>query len=386
MREFDIIIYGASGITAKYVIKEISQYKNLKVALAARTVSKIEYNPENYPTIQCSIDTIDDITKRTDILLNCAGPYIKCGEPIVASCIKEGCHYIDITGETQFIRNIREKYHDEAVEKGIFILNCAGFDSIPSDISFDVMKRRILQECPVENHNTIEIWNYLKTKNFVINYGTWESLILGVSDYYKLPKKTIKQRERKLPKKLFYSEDRKTHCAIFMGTDHSVVTRSQAAFFEVSQEPKVQFYIYVELGSLLNKIIFCIFFAIIMFLIRFQFGRQLLLKYPGFFTYGFVKRGIEDHQIEISSFRMNLEGFYMDSSNNRKKLLMKVDGPDTGYKTTPICMVTAAIIFKDMLENQFNSCLFKGGVLTPAMLFRNTDIVEKLKERGVIIE
>lgn len=385
MREFDVIIYGAAGLTASHVVKEISRY-NLKVALSARNTDKITYNPKNYPLIQCSTETIDNITRRTDILLNCAGPYIKCGHPIVESCIRQKCHYIDITGETTFIRQIREKYHKEAEEKGIYIVNCAGFDSIPSDISFDIFKNRILQECPEENRNSIEIWNYLKARNFRINYGTWESLILGIENYFKGPKLDRKRKERKLPAKSFYSNERQAHCAIFMGTDHSVVTRSQEAFHEKLGEPKVPFYIYVELGNILNKLLFMMFFSMIMIFARFKFGRYLLLKYYSFFTYGYVRKSISEDQISKSSFQMSLYGFYRDSSNNQKKMEMRVSGPDPGYKTTPICIVTAALVLKKLQERGFGDVSFEGGVVTPAMMFRETDIVDKLRSRGVLIQ
>jgi short subunit dehydrogenase-like uncharacterized protein len=53
---------------------------------------------------------------------------------LVKSCIKNGTHYVDITGETVFIQNIL-KYHSEAAEKGVKIVPSCGFDSLPGDLS-----------------------------------------------------------------------------------------------------------------------------------------------------------------------------------------------------------------------------------------------------------
>ncbi len=38
------------------------------------------------------------IARRTKVVIAMAGPYAKFGEPVVAACIAEGTHYVDITG------------------------------------------------------------------------------------------------------------------------------------------------------------------------------------------------------------------------------------------------------------------------------------------------
>lgn len=55
------------------------------------------------------------------------------------ACVEAGTHYCDITGETTFVRRMIEKYHDEALEKGVFIVPCCGFDSVPSDLGVRTM-------------------------------------------------------------------------------------------------------------------------------------------------------------------------------------------------------------------------------------------------------
>jgi len=32
------------------------------------------------------------------VVLNCAGPFIQHGPPLVEACLAEGTHYVDITG------------------------------------------------------------------------------------------------------------------------------------------------------------------------------------------------------------------------------------------------------------------------------------------------
>ena len=67
------------------------------------------------------------------------------------ACVEAGTHYCDITGETPFIRRIIDKYHDEAVENGVFIVPSCGFDSVPSDLGVrtmvNFMNDKLGQQC-----------------------------------------------------------------------------------------------------------------------------------------------------------------------------------------------------------------------------------------------
>jgi short subunit dehydrogenase-like uncharacterized protein len=53
---------------------------------------------------------------------------------LVASCIKNNAHYVDITGENFWVKSLIDKHHAEASAKGIRIIPSCGFDSIPSDL------------------------------------------------------------------------------------------------------------------------------------------------------------------------------------------------------------------------------------------------------------
>jgi len=42
--------------------------------------------------------SMDAIARRTRVIIAMAGPYAIMGEAVVAACIKEGTHYVDLTG------------------------------------------------------------------------------------------------------------------------------------------------------------------------------------------------------------------------------------------------------------------------------------------------
>ncbi|KAE9595288.1 putative NAD(P)-binding domain-containing protein [Lupinus albus] len=102
---FDLIILGASGFTGKYVVKEALKFLNnpsspLKsIALAGRNVTKLTQTlqwasqpnpPPSLPIL--TADTTDPASLRalcnqTSLILNCVGPFLLYGEPVVAATI-----------------------------------------------------------------------------------------------------------------------------------------------------------------------------------------------------------------------------------------------------------------------------------------------------------
>ena len=66
--------------------------------------------------------------------MSTTGPFHRYGSKLVASCIKNHTHYVDITGENFWVKGLIEKHHKEASAKGIRIIPSCGFDSIPSDL------------------------------------------------------------------------------------------------------------------------------------------------------------------------------------------------------------------------------------------------------------
>lgn len=79
-------------------------------------------------------ESLREMASSTKVVLSTAGPFIKIGTPIVKACVDCGTNYCDITGESPWIRQLIDQFHDTAVEKKIHIVPACGFDSIPFDI------------------------------------------------------------------------------------------------------------------------------------------------------------------------------------------------------------------------------------------------------------
>lgn len=72
-----------------------------------------------------------------------AGPFALYGTAVVDACVRFGAHYVDITGETPWMRDLIDRYDERAAAAGTRIVPACGFDSVPSDIGAYVVAREI---------------------------------------------------------------------------------------------------------------------------------------------------------------------------------------------------------------------------------------------------
>ena len=188
-REFDIVIYGASGFVGKLTAEYLASASHrsggkARIALAGRSVGKLEAvratlaeSARDWPILTVDADrpsTLDDMAARTQVVITTVGPYSRYGLPLVAACAKAGTDYADLTGEAMFVRQSIDDYHKQAVDTGARIVHACGFDSIPSDMSVYELFRRARQDGTGELCDT----NYvLRSFSGGVSGGTVASMI-----------------------------------------------------------------------------------------------------------------------------------------------------------------------------------------------------------------
>ncbi len=156
-RELDLIIWGATGFTGQLVSEYISkQYTNstLKWGIAGRNKEKVlsvakRLNIDEqriFIADSNNIDTLKKLTSKTKVICTTVGPYAKYGSNLVEACVDTNTNYCDITGETQWIRKMIDKYHLKAKENKVKIINSCGFDSIPSDMGVFYSQKKLFEK------------------------------------------------------------------------------------------------------------------------------------------------------------------------------------------------------------------------------------------------
>ncbi|MGB2502240.1 MAG: saccharopine dehydrogenase family protein [Flavobacteriaceae bacterium] len=152
-REFDIIIWGASGFTgrlvAEYLFKQYGTSGNLKWAMAGRNQQKLEtvratIADKSVPIVVADSSdetSIKQMVLRTKVICTTVGPYAIYGSKLVAACVENKAHYCDLAGEVQWMRQMIDKHQQTAQANGVKIVHSCGFDSIPSDMGVYFIQR-----------------------------------------------------------------------------------------------------------------------------------------------------------------------------------------------------------------------------------------------------
>src|SRR5450631_826836 len=139
MREFDVVLFGATGFTGRQAVKYFSRHApaDVRWAIAGRNLQKLDALDAGVPAIVAHAAdraSIDAFVRRTRIVLSTAGPFELYSDAVVDACVRLGSHYVDITGETLWVRSLIDRYHDRAAADGTRVIPFCGFDSVPSDL------------------------------------------------------------------------------------------------------------------------------------------------------------------------------------------------------------------------------------------------------------
>ncbi len=157
-KKYDVVLYGASGFvgrqTVDYFVRSADvQSSGLTWALAGRSRDKLEAVRQASGAQQAGIvvaeahDAVamDALARNAKVVLSTAGPFALYGSELVAACVRHGTHYVDITGETPWVKGLIDQHHVAAQRKGARIIPFCGFDSIPSDLSAHLANQAMLE-------------------------------------------------------------------------------------------------------------------------------------------------------------------------------------------------------------------------------------------------
>ena len=145
-REFDVVIYGASGFTGRLVAEYLqAEYggTDLKWAMAGRNVEKLAAVRDemgvskDIALIAANSDdpsSLAEMAARTKAMITTVGPYQLYGEPLLKACAEGGTDYVDLCGEPAWMKDMIDRYDDVAKKSGARIVLSCGFDSIPFDL------------------------------------------------------------------------------------------------------------------------------------------------------------------------------------------------------------------------------------------------------------
>ena len=157
-RQYDVVVWGASGFTGRlvveYLLENYAPGGALRWAVAGRNREKLQRlfsdRAENLPRPDILIadshdrDALDRITAATRVLLTTVGPYAKYGAELVGAAVRNGTHYCDLCGEVQWMHKMIDQHQAAAQASGARIVMSCGFDSIPSDMGLWYLQQKAI--------------------------------------------------------------------------------------------------------------------------------------------------------------------------------------------------------------------------------------------------
>ena len=390
-KEFDIIIWGASGFTGRLVAQYLFQNYNrdeLNWAIAGRDIKKLnkirdQYLDQNIPVIIA--DSFDEVslvkmTQRTKVICTTVGPYAKYGSELVKSCVKSKTHYCDLAGEAQWIRKMIDIYHETATENQIKIVNSCGFDSVPSDIGVyyihkNLSKKNLSVKMRVTGaKGTYSGGTYASMQNIIKEAYKDREVRKSLTNPYGLnPKGQQDGIDKRDLKSVKYDKKIKSWISPFLmaGINTRIVRRSNA-LSNFSYGKKFQYDEAVMTGKgvkgRLNGIILSI-------------PLIFLAAKPGSFInkiFNIIspKPGQGPNKKERENGYFSFRFFVFDEQGD--KSIFKVTGDrDPGYGSTSKMLAESAVcLAKDKLDDKY-------GVLTPSYAMGNNILNRLISKAGL---
>lgn len=430
-REYDIVIFGVSGFVGRYALLNLLSAINnndhgdcgtLKIAVSGRDPAKIGQAfdfvsrklsmPIDKVTSMVKViiasvsheDSLNQVTRKTKVLASTVGPYTLYGEPVVKACIDSSTHYVDVTGEVNWVESMQLKYHSKAIEQKSYIVSCCAYESLLSE--------SILLYCeklfPNGSLEQLDISVSIKSGNegFHLNHGTLDSALAAVPQFFAFMRNRKQLFQRLYPKPipakvttidgsgfpwLRYDEIADGITVPFMDPDTAMISKANAHKYNIDKERPVRFSKYAALPSYIVILQFILFFITIGPLILFDFGRQLIMKYPRVLTFGiFSKEGPSEAIVDATKTRTAVKAYgYVDRKIEPtastvpppdKKVVLIVNAPEPTYPLTSQLMIQSAItLARDPIDNNLPG----GGFYSPSTVFRNTSLVQRIQDATI---
>jgi short subunit dehydrogenase-like uncharacterized protein len=135
-----IAVYGATGYTGRLVVAELLEAE-ADFIVSGRSAEKLDALRAEFkleaPARTARLDdpaSLRDLLADCAVVIDCAGPFVKFGEPVLAAAVETGTHYLDTTGEQPYMKVAFERYGPEAARAGVAIVPAMGFDYVPGDM------------------------------------------------------------------------------------------------------------------------------------------------------------------------------------------------------------------------------------------------------------
>ena len=131
MTDKPVVVYGASGYTGRLICEYLRDY-HLPFVAAGRDKDKlhdamsshvagIETADFEVEAVEHDVDALAELFSGASVVCNTVGPFSKLGPTVVEACLQAGVHYLDTTGEQDWLISCDEKYGADFAAAGLLL-------------------------------------------------------------------------------------------------------------------------------------------------------------------------------------------------------------------------------------------------------------------------
>lgn len=135
-----IVLYGATGYTGKLTAAELKRL-GADFVISGRNRDKLEaLRDELGGEVAVRPASLDEPEELRELLadcaavIDCAGPFLLHGEPVLRAAVETETHYLDTTGEQTYMKLAFDTYGPQAERAGTVVIPAMGFDYVPGDM------------------------------------------------------------------------------------------------------------------------------------------------------------------------------------------------------------------------------------------------------------
>jgi hypothetical protein len=123
-------VYGASGYTGRLICEYLREF-HVPFIAAGRNKAQIQEALDSIPGIKTvdhevvevnhEVGPLSDLFAQANVVCNTVGPFARLGSRVIEACIRAGSHYMDTTGEQDWLIACDETYGAEMAAKGLLL-------------------------------------------------------------------------------------------------------------------------------------------------------------------------------------------------------------------------------------------------------------------------
>jgi hypothetical protein len=178
-----VIVYGASGYTGRLVCEYLRELQVPFIA-AGRDAKHAQEVMDKIPGIETAeyevvgvehtVKALSKLFEGSRVVSNMVGPFIKYGPEVLDACLNTGCHYIDTTGEQDWMLLAQQEWGGKFAKGNLLLSPCIAQMFTTGEIAANIA----LETPGMDTLDILVLWKgfptYASTQTiFTILKATW---------------------------------------------------------------------------------------------------------------------------------------------------------------------------------------------------------------------